>query len=92
LEKKMSTDNNTPKSIVEEVKEFQAVIKTAEKAVQALVNHPSFTRMAELGAMLESFATGQPKAVVKPTGEKRTRRTPAQIEADRLKAEAEKNK
>ncbi len=89
----MSTDNNTPKSIVEEVKEFQAVIKTAEKAVQALVNHPSFTRMAELGAMLESFATGQPKAVVKaPTGVKRPRRTPAEMEADRLKAEAEKNK
>lgn len=70
-------------SIVEDVKAIINLVKEANKAMVALNNHPALAKVVEFGDMLDAFVNKQGKPQATKEGVKRTRRTPAQIAADK---------
>lgn len=73
-------------NIIAQINSFVEQAKAIEVACNNLLKNPALKEVTEFASFLEAFANGQPKPVAVTTGVKRTRRTQAQIEAEKATA------
>jgi hypothetical protein len=74
------------KNIVEKVKEIAEQASKIKAACEMLVSNPVLADVEEFARLLGAFASGQGKLTAAP--QTRTRRTKAEIEAERLAKES----